>query len=135
MFLDFRILVEINDILKYTKEFERRILKEERMSERTKTRSLLQRRPLSSLSGARVLNDSTVYCQIPSVTEPQRDRRPRPPEIKDAKERCHFPANSRRKVTPTLSTCQQNRRRYFSAYYSLFYLIILRLNRIIPPKC
>ena len=51
MFSDVRILVEINDILKYAKEFERRILKEGRMSERAKTRSLLQRRPLSSLSG------------------------------------------------------------------------------------
>ena len=51
MFLDFRVLVGINDILKYAKEFERRILKEERMSKRAKTRSLLQRRPLSSLSG------------------------------------------------------------------------------------
>ena len=51
MFLDVRVLVGINDILKYAKEFERRILKEERMSERAKTRSLLQRRPLSSLSG------------------------------------------------------------------------------------
>ena len=51
MFLDFRVLVEINDILKYAKEFERRILKEERMSKRAKTRSLLPRRPLSSLSG------------------------------------------------------------------------------------
>ena len=52
MFLDFRILVGMSDILECTKEFERRILKEERMSERAKTRSLLQRRPLSSLSGA-----------------------------------------------------------------------------------
>ena len=51
MFLDCRNLVEVNDILEYAKKFERRILKEERMSERAKTRSLLQRRPLSSLSG------------------------------------------------------------------------------------
>ena len=107
MFLDVRILVGMSDILECTKKIERRILKEERMSERTKTRSLLQRRPLSSLSGARVLNDSTVYCQIPSVTEPQRDRRPRPPEIKETvlwcsffrRGGCHFPANSSRKVT------------------------------------
>ena len=51
MFSDVRILVGMSDILECTKEFERRILKEERMSERAKTRSLLQRRPLSSLSG------------------------------------------------------------------------------------
>ena len=51
MFSDVRILVGMSDILECTKKFERRILKEERMSERAKTRSLLQRRPLSSLSG------------------------------------------------------------------------------------
>jgi hypothetical protein len=36
MFLDCRNFVEVNDILECTKEFERRILKEERMSERSK---------------------------------------------------------------------------------------------------
>ena len=51
MFLDLRNFVEVNDILRCAKEFERRILKEERMSEQAKTRSLLLRRPLSSLSG------------------------------------------------------------------------------------
>jgi hypothetical protein len=44
MFLDFRNFVEVNDILECTKEFERRILKEERMSKPAETSFLLKRR-------------------------------------------------------------------------------------------
>ena len=50
MFLDCRVLVGINDILKYAKEFERRILKEERMSKPAETSFLLKRRSFGSFS-------------------------------------------------------------------------------------
>jgi hypothetical protein len=45
-------LVVINDILKYAKEFERRILKEERMSKLAETSFLLKRRSFGSFSSA-----------------------------------------------------------------------------------
>ena len=62
MFSDVRILVGMSDILECTKEFERRILKEERMSEHTKTRSLLQRRP-------RILRNLSPLMYLPSKTK------------------------------------------------------------------